>query len=421
MSPQVVHRAEPNYSCPVGIASVPSGCHQQTASTVTTPPATNWSFPTAIRIGAGCIAELAQTCERVGIARPLIVTDPGMVELPAFEAVRRAVSREAAVFSAIQPNPVGSNIDAGVEAFRSGGHDGVIAVGGGSALDCGKVIAFQAGQTRPVWDFEDLGDNWTRADADAIAPIVAVPTTAGTGSEVGRAGVVIDEAAGRKVILFHPLMLPVAVLCDPELTVGLPRRLTVGTGMDALSHSLEALCAPSYHPMAHGIGCEGVRLVLDHLPRVAADPADLDSRTHMMTAAAMGAVAFQKGLGAMHALAHPIGAVFDTHHGMTNAVLMPYVLEANRSAIESTVDRVASYAGIDGGFAGFAEHIVALRAALDVPHRLTDLGVDRGQANAIGTAAAIDPSAATNPVPLTADLATDMFTRACDGTLEGMS
>ena len=266
------------------------------------------------------------------------------------------------VFSSIRPNPVGANVDDGVEAFRSGDHDGVIAVGGGSALDCGKLIAFQAGQARPLWDFEDIGDQWTRADADSIAPVIAVPTTAGTGSEVGRAGVVIDEATHRKVIIFHPKMMPVAVLCDPELTVGLPTVLTVGTGMDALSHSLEALCAPSYHPMAHGIGLEGCRLVLEHLPRVVRDPGDLESRTQMMAAAAMGAVAFQKGLGGMHALAHPIGAVFDTHHGMTNAVLMPYVLTANRDAIDGTITRLAAYLDLPGGTDGFIEsHRVAAR------------------------------------------------------------
>ena len=232
-----------------------------------------WSFPTAIRLAPGCIAELADTCERHGIRRPLIVTDPGFAELPVFEAVHAPFDRPVPVFSSIRPNPVGANISDGVEVFRAGGHDGVIAVGGGSALDSGKLIAFHAGQNRPLWDFEDIADHWTRADADSIAPVIAVPTTAGTGSEVGRAGVVIDEATHRKVIVFHPQMMPVAVLCDPELTIGLPTVLTVGTGMDALSHSLEAICAPSYHPMAHGIGLEGCRLVLEHLPRVVRDPA----------------------------------------------------------------------------------------------------------------------------------------------------
>nr|NKB39726.1 iron-containing alcohol dehydrogenase [Ilumatobacter sp.] len=254
------------------------------------PPSTAWSFPTAYRLAAGCVSEISDTCKRHGIIQPLIVTDPGFLELPAFKAVCSSFDRPVPVFSSIQPNPVGANIDDGVEVFRTGSHDGVVAVGGGSALDCGKLIAFQAGQARPLWDFEDIGDQWARADGRAIAPVIAVPTTAGTGSEVGRAGVVIDEDAQRKVIIFHPKMMPVAVLSDPELTVGLPTELTVGTGMDALSHSLEALCAPSYHPMAQGIGLEGCRLVLEHLPRVVRDPSDLESRTHMMAAAAMGAV-----------------------------------------------------------------------------------------------------------------------------------
>lgn len=378
-----------------------------------------WSFPTALRLAVGCVAELAEICAQHGIARPLIVTDPGVVQLTAFDAVQSSFDRPVPVFSSIQPNPVGANIDDGVEVFRSGGHDGVIAVGGGSALDCGKLIAFQAGQARPLWDFEDIGDQWARADGRAIAPVIAVPTTAGTGSEVGRAGVVIDEDAQRKVIIFHPKMMPVAVLSDPELTVGLPTELTVGTGMDALSHSLEALCAPSYHPMAQGIGLEGCRLVLEHLPRVVRDPGDLGSRTHMMAAAAMGAVAFQKGLGGMHALAHPIGAVFDTHHGMTNAVLMPFVLTANRAAIDETITRLAAYLDIPGGTDGFIDHVVSLRDELGVPHRLTDLGVDVERVSGIAEAAAVDPSASGNPIPFTEAFATEVFVNACTGTLKG--
>ncbi len=379
----------------------------------------SWSFPTAIRIAAGSISDLASACQRAGIQRPLIVTDPGLAELPELDDVQSSFAEPIPVFSAIQPNPIGANIDAGVEVFLAGGHDGVVAVGGGSALDCGKLIAFQAGQSRPIWDFEGIGDYWTRADPDSIAPVVAVPTTAGTGSEVGRAGVIIDERTHRKVIVFHPKMLPVAVICDPELTVGLPTSLTVGTGMDALSHSLEALCSPSYHPMAHGIGLEGCRLVFEHLPRVVADPADLNSRTEMMAAAAMGAVAFQKGLGGMHALAHPIGAMFNTHHGMTNAVLMPYVIEANASSIRPTIDRLASYVGVAGGFDGLLEHIISMRASLGVPHRLVDLGVAVDRVDDIATAASVDPSAASNPIPFTAELAAEVFTNACTGQLEG--
>ncbi len=268
-----------------------------------------------------------------------------------------------------------------------------------------------------MWEFEDIGHNWAKADADAIAPVIAVPTTAGTGSEVGRAGVVINEDEHRKVIIYHPKMTPVAVLSDPELTIGLPPKLTVGTGMDALSHSLEALSSPFYHPMSQGIGVEGARLVFEHLPRVFADPSDLESRTQMMAAAAMGAVAFQKGLGAIHALSHPIGVVFNTHHGMTNAVLMPYVLKANRSAIEPVMGRLAAYVGIDGGFDGLVEHVVTMRDQLGVPHRLTDLGVDPEQETKIVKAAVADPVAAGNPIELTEPLAAEIFARACAGEL----
>ena len=378
----------------------------------------NWTYPTPIRFGAGRIIELSEVCREVGIARPLIVTDPGLAALPVIDTVRDALgSLHHETFHDLKTNPVGRDVEAGVAAFVSSGHDGVVAVGGGSALDVGKVIAFMAGQTRPMWDFEDAGDNWTRADADAIAPVVTVPTTAGTGSEVGRAGVVIDEQTHRKVIVFHPGMLPKAVIGDPELTVGLPRALTVGTGLDALSHSLEAICAPGYHPMSHGIGMEGCRLVLEHLPVVVDDPGDIESRGQMLVASAMGAVAFQKGLGGMHALSHPIGAMFDTHHGMTNAVVMPYVLEANRPAIESTIERLAASVGIVGGFDGFLAHVLALRAAMDVPPTLVALGVDPAAIDNIVAAAIIDPSAAGNPITFDQPLAEAVFRAACEGTL----
>lgn len=382
----------------------------------------SWSYPTAIRFGAGRVTELADVCREAGIANPLVVTDPGLTRLPPLAAVTSVLDDAglaSALFADLRPNPVGRDVLAGVEAFRSGTHDGVIALGGGSALDVGKVIAFLAGQSRPLWDFEDVGDNWTRADADAIAPVVAIPTTAGTGSEVGRAGVVIDEQSRRKIIVFHPGMLPVEVICDPELTVGLPRMLTVGTGLDALSHSLEAICAPNLHPMSHGIGIEGCRLVMTHLPEVVADPANLESRGQMLIAAAMGAVAFQKGLGGMHALSHPIGAHFDTHHGMTNAVVMPYVLLANRRAIEPTIGRLAAYLDIDDGFDGFLQAILAMRSAMDVPHTLVDLGVDADAVDTIAAAAVDDPSAAGNPILFDRPLAETIFAAACSGDLSG--
>jgi alcohol dehydrogenase class IV len=379
-----------------------------------------WNYPTEIRIGAGCVAEIGDACRRHGIERPLVVTDPGFAQLPAMATVLAGIGTAAAVFHDVQQNPTGANIDAGAEVFRSGGHDGVIAVGGGSALDVGKCIALMIGQTRPMWDFEDVGDNWTGADLDGIAPVIAVPTTAGTGSEVGRAGLVVKQDEARKVIIFHPKMLPVAVLADPELTVGLPRLLTVGTGMDALSHSLEAICSPGFHPMGMGIGMEGCRLVFEHLPGVVVDPGNLESRTQMMAAAMMGAVAFQRGLGAMHALSHPIGAMFDTPHGMTNAVVMPYVLQSTAASIKAAMESLGAYCGITGGTGGIIERIVQLRAEFGVPNTLVELGVDPSAVDRIAASAIVDPSAAGNPEPLTIDKAARMFTAACNGRIEDL-
>jgi alcohol dehydrogenase class IV len=297
----------------------------------------NWSYPTAIRFGEGRIAELGEACKTAGMKRPLLVTDPGIAALPMTKravAIVEDAGLPCAVFSDIQANPTASNVEAGLKVMREGGHDGVIAFGGGSGLDTGKVIAFMKGQTRPMWDFEDIGDWWTRADPAGIAPIVAVPTTAGTGSEVGRAGVITNEETETKKVIFHPKMLPSVVICDAELTVGLPPAITAGTGMDAFAHCLEAYCAPSYHPMSEGIALEGMRLVREYLPRAYRDGGDLEARAQMLSAAAMGAVAFQKGLGAIHSLSHPVGALYHTHHGLTNAVFMPYVLKFNRPAIE---------------------------------------------------------------------------------------
>ncbi|TXH77215.1 MAG: iron-containing alcohol dehydrogenase [Lysobacteraceae bacterium] len=381
----------------------------------------NWNYPTTVRFGAGRIAELAEVCATHGIRRPLLVTDAGLASAPitqdALERLR-AGGLQAALFADLKPNPVAANLDAGLRAYREGGHDGVVAFGGGSGLDTGKLIAFMSGQTRPVWDFEDIGDWWTRADADGIAPIIAVPTTAGTGSEVGRAGVLTDEITHTKKIIFHPKMMPRVVICDPALTVGMPAKITVGTGMDALSHCLEAYCAPGFHPMADGIAVEGMRLVARALPRVCAHPDDLDARGEMMAAAAMGATAFQKGLGGMHALSHPVGALFDTHHGMTNAVFMPYVLAFNRSEIAQRIARLSAYIGLQrADFAGFLDWILELRATLGVPHTLPELGVDPSRAAEIAPMAAADPSAGGNPLPFDARAAAQVFEAACEGRL----
>ena len=378
-------------------------------------PTANWSYPTAIRFGAGRIAELADACRAAGMRRPLLVTDAGLASQPISQAALdrlAAAGLGRAIFADVRPNPDDGNLAAGVAAFRAGGHDGVVAFGGGSALDLGKLVAFMAGQTRPVWDFEDIGDWWTRADAAAIAPIVAVPTTAGTGSEVGRASVITDSASHVKKIIFHPRILPTVVIADPALTVGLPPRVTAGTGMDAFAHCLEAYCAPAYHPMSAGIAVEGMRLVSEYLPRAYADGADIEARAHMMSAAAMGAVAFQKGLGAIHALSHPVGALYDTHHGTTNAVVMPAVLAFNRAAIEDRIARLAAYLGVGGGFDGFFEHVLTLRRRVGIPERLRDLGVTDERIDAMSAMAIEDPTAGGNPVPLTLAAAHDLY-RAC--------
>jgi alcohol dehydrogenase len=380
----------------------------------------NWNYPTAVRFGAGRIAELPSALAAAGITRPLLVTDAGLVNLPVTQntlQLLRDARIEVGVFADVKPNPIAANVSAGIEVLRQGGHDGVIAFGGGSGLDTGKVIAFMAGQTRPMWDFEDIGDWWTRADPKGIFPIVAVPTTAGTGSEVGRAGVITDETTHTKKVIFHPLMMPKVVIADPELTVGMPAFITVGTGFDALAHCLEAYCSPGYHPLADGIAVEGVRLVLENLPKVVANPNDIDARGHMMSAAAMGAAAFQKGLGAIHALSHPVGALYDTHHGMTNAVFMPYVLAANRDAIEAKIARLAAYCGLSPNFDSFLHAITALRKKLNVPNTLRDFKVDDTQRDLIADMAIVDPTAGGNPVELTKARALDIFDRAMEGRL----
>jgi alcohol dehydrogenase class IV len=369
-------------------------------------PHRNWSYPTAIKFGNGRISELAEQCRAVGIARPLLVTDRGLAPLPITAAALDGLERAGlgrGLFAQVDPNPTEANMAAGIAAYRAGGHDGIVAFGGGSALDLGKMIALMAGQ-RPglsVWDLEDIDDWFTRADAAAIAPVIAVPTTAGTGSEVGRAGVLTDSATHRKKIIFHPGLMPKVTICDPELTVGMPRMITVGTGMDALAHCLEAYCSPHYHPMSQGIALEGMRLVFENLPKVCENPNDLTARGHMMAAAAMGAVAFQKGLGAIHSLSHPVGAVYNTHHGTTNAVVMPMVLDFNRAAIADRMDRAAAYLGIAGGFDGFRAAVMTLRADLGIPANLTAMGVQADRLDELTEMALADPSCGGNPVEMT--------------------
>lgn len=366
----------------------------------------NWSYPTAIRFGAGRIAELAEACAAAGIKKPLLVTDKGLASLPITAAtldLMEAAGLGRAIFAEVDPNPTEINLAAGVIAYRAGGHDGVIAFGGGSGLDLGKAVAFMAGQARPVWEYEDIGDWWSRADASAIAPVVAVPTTAGTGSEVGRASVLTNSVTHEKKIIFHPKMLPSVVICDPELTVGMPKTITAGTGMDAFAHCLEAYCSPHFHPLSQGIALEGMRLVKEYLPHAYADGTDIEARAQMMAAAAMGAVAFQKGLGAIHAISHPIGAVHHTHHGTTNAVVMQAVLRFNRAAIEERITQAAAYLDIEGGFDGFYDFVGELNAELGIPASLTALGVVNPDLEALTASALQDPSTGGNPVEMTTE------------------
>jgi alcohol dehydrogenase class IV len=372
----------------------------------------NWSYPTAVKMGAGRIKELADHCKAVGMKKPLLVTDRGLAPMAITQNaldILEAAGLGRAIFADVDPNPNDINLEAGVKAFRDGGHDGVVAFGGGSGLDLGKCVAFMAGQTRPVWDFEDVDDWWTRASVEGIAPIIAVPTTAGTGSEVGRASVITNSATHTKKVIFHPKFLPAVTICDPELTVGMPKVITVGTGMDAFAHCLEAYSSPFYHPMSQGIALEGLRLVKEYLPRAVKDGTDIEARTHMMSAAAMGAVAFQKGLGAIHSLSHPVGAIYNTHHGMTNAVVMPPVLAFNRPAIEDKITAAAAYLGISGGFNGFYDYVLALREELGVPDKLSALGVGTDRIDEMAAMAIVDPTAGGNPVELTLDAAKMLF------------
>ncbi|MBP1857475.1 iron-containing alcohol dehydrogenase [Rhizobium herbae] len=372
----------------------------------------NWSYPTSIKFGAGRIKELADHCKALGIKKPLLITDRGLAPMPITQNaldILDAAGLGRALFADVDSNPTDVNLEAGVKAFKAGGHDGVIAFGGGSGLDLGKCVAFMAGQTRPVWDFEDIGDWWTRASVEGIAPIIAVPTTAGTGSEVGRASVITNSETHTKKVIFHPKFLPAITICDPELTVGMPKVITAGTGMDAFAHCLEAYSSPFYHPMSAGIALEGLRLVKEYLPRAYKDGTDIEARAHMMSAAAMGAVAFQKGLGAIHSLSHPVGAIYNTHHGMTNAVVMPPVLRFNRPAIESKIGMAAAYLGIAGGFDGFYDYVLKLREELSVPDKLSALGVGTDRIDEMAAMAIVDPTAGGNPVELTLDAAKQLF------------
>jgi len=379
-----------------------------------------WSYPTEIRFGPGRIVELPDVCKAAGMQAPLFVTDPGLKGLPmvgsALESLR-AAGLKAKLFADVQPNPLVENVTAGVEAYRQGGHDGVVAFGGGSGIDAGKAIALMAGQTRPIADFEDIGDNWRRADAAAIAPTVAVPTTSGTGSEVGRASVIADVRGGRKRIVFHPRMMPRIVVADPELTVGLPAGLTAATGMDALTHCLEAFFAPSYHPIADGVALGGIRLAAQWLPKACADGTDIEARANMMVAASMGATAFQKGLGGVHSVSHAVGALFGTHHGLTNAIVLPYMLRHNADVLEEKATAVTQLLGLPSpGFAALLDWILRLRDQTGIPKTLAEIGVDDSRTDEIGELAYDDPTRGGNPKPVSAADLQAVFLSALNGT-----
>jgi alcohol dehydrogenase class IV len=381
----------------------------------------NWNYPTKVRFGAGRFKELADACRAAGITRPLIVTDPGLKPLPMIIDAMQILEQgglPSALFADVHPNPVGADVDAGLKMFRNGRHDGVVLIGGGSAMDAGKAIAFMSGQTRPMWDYEDREDWWTRADANGIAPIVAVPTTAGTGSEVGRAAVIVDERDHTKKIIFHPKMQPVEVIADPELTVGLPAHITAATGMDALSHNLEAYCSPFWHPMGNGIALEGMRLVKEWLPAAVKTGSNIEARAFMLAASSMGATAFQKGLGAMHSMSHPCSSLRGTHHGLTNAVVMPYVLVHNKSAIEEKLAASARYMNLkDQSFNGFVDWVLQLRQDIGIPHTLKEIGVDLDMIPEGAPMALEDPSTGGNPLPMTVGDYETLYRNAIEGRL----
>lgn len=381
-----------------------------------------WTFPTKIIFGPGTISQLAQTCAALAMTRPLLITDQGLkasAMITEALAANAAAGLPTAVFAEVKGNPVGKNVEDGVKAFKDGRHDGVIAFGGGSALDAAKAVALMVGQKRPLWDFVDEGDNWKRVDEAGMVPLVAVPTTAGTGSEVGRASVITDEAAHAKKIIFHPRMMPQVVISDPELTVGLPAGVTAATGIDAFVHCFEAYCAPGYHPMADGIALEGMRLIAEALPKAYGDGTDIAARADMLAAASMGAVAFQKGLGGVHALAHPIGALFDVHHGLANAVLLPYVMRANREAIAPRMEVLGRMLGLSRpDFDGLFRWVLAFREALGIPNSLKEIGLDAARAEDIGAMAAADPSAGGNPVDIDGAGYGAIYRRAVRGDLD---
>tara|TARA_B100001121_G_scaffold306956_1_gene327478 strand:+ start:2510 stop:3673 length:1164 start_codon:yes stop_codon:yes gene_type:complete len=385
-------------------------------------PKYNWNYPTKIWIGENSIQDLALACKNLNLKKPLIVTDKSLVNLKIFKHTTEVLKKKNfsfEIFSDVVGNPSGTNVNDGVKFFKINNCDGVIAFGGGSSLDVGKAVAFMSGQTFPIWEFEDVGNNWTKANSDKIAPIIAIPTTAGTGSETGRASVILNEETREKKIIFHPKFLPSIVILDPILTVGLPPEITATTGMDALAHNLEAFCAHGYHPMADGIALEGIGLIDQFLIEAYKNGSNINARMNMLSAASMGSTAFQKGLGAIHSLSHPINALNNIHHGLSNAIFMPYVLTFNKSEIKEKVFKVSSYLQLkDKSFDGFINWILKLRKKLNIPHKLSDiinqkdLDLDR-----LSKMAVEDPSTMTNPKKLTVSDMKSMYQNSISGDL----
>jgi alcohol dehydrogenase class IV len=363
----------------------------------------NWNYPTNVWFGVDRSKEIQKACDTLGIKNPLIVTDPGLLQTSIIDEINSSLSSNTQIYSDVQGNPTGSNVTNGVKVFLEGDHDGVIAIGGGSGMDAGKGIAFLAHQSRPLWDFEDIGDWWTRADSSVIKPIIAIPTTAGTGSEVGRAAVFLNEENHKKKIIFHPKMLPQIAILDPSLTLNLPKSITAGTGMDALAHCIEAYSSPFYHPMAEGTALEGLRLVKENIQEVYHNGNNVEARSHMLVASMMGAAAFQKGLGAIHSVTHPVNSLYKTHHGTTNGTVMPFVLNYNRSAIEKKFTRLANFLDIKNGFEGIVDWIIELKKDMEIPETLKDMGVNEGDEIKLAPLAQEDPSTGANPLEMTVE------------------
>ena len=378
----------------------------------------NWNYPTNMWFGLNRIKEIQKACDNLNIKNPLIVTDPGILKTDIIDKINIALNEKASIFSEVKSNPTGQNVTEGVKQFNQNNHDGVIAVGGGSGMDTGKGIAFMSKQERPLWDFEDIGDWWTRANSDAIFPIIAVPTTAGTGSETGRASVFTNELTEEKKIIFHPKMLPSVVILDPDLTIPLPPSLTAFTGMDALAHCLEAYSSNNFHPLSQGIALEGMKMIKDNLILAYKNGKNINARANMLATSSMGSIAFQKGLGGIHSLSHPIGAIYNTHHGLTNAVFMPYVIVHNKEAIEDKIIQLARYLNIpQPSFDTFLDWIIELRKSLSIPHTLKELIDDKNNFEKMSEMAYRDPSTTTNPITLNKDDFLKLYNDAYDGLL----